>query len=91
MQANVKRTKPEQADLGIEGQTCVLEVNDDYTGRNGVCLKARFWYTDPNDGELKPGKNGIFVPIDSAEDFILALVQQLSQATGKEYVFTLVE
>jgi hypothetical protein len=74
----VKEVELPPQNLGIEGNLCRIGVSGKFTGKNGVCLQARFFY---NQGE-NPGKNGIFVPIDYAEEFIGHLVDAVNQATG---------
>jgi hypothetical protein len=69
-------------DFGIEGQPCIVEIDDKFTGHNGICLKARFWYS--TDGvNLNPGKNGIFVPVSFGYEFINTLIDKMNQYTGQ--------
>lgn len=46
----------------------------------------RFYYTDRNTGELRPGRNGITVLAGYAIDLIKALIHTYNLATGNEYV-----
>jgi len=45
-------------------------------------LGLRFYYTDKETGELRPGKNGITVRLDHGLNAIVALIDAFNQATG---------
>lgn len=50
----------------------------------------RFYFTDKNTGELRPGKNGITVQAGQSTQMIEALITAYNEATGNEYVLATV-
>lgn len=71
-------------DLGKEDPALGTVSLFDKTGE--LYFGMRFWYTDKNTGELRPGRNGINVQIGQAIPLIEGLITTYNVATGNDYV-----
>jgi len=74
----IKSTKPIIKDLGREEQPCVIAI-EVFQGK--MYLNSRYWYhPTPGSEELRPGKNGINVPINFGWEYIQTLIEAMNQS-----------